>query len=91
MVNTLLNVKLSETESSKHIPVLDQPGAVLIIPQITLGDRVTGRRVQYHSNSGKEVGLELYSQVVCLCEKAVANISKCVEAGVAVAMAHTGR
>lgn len=67
MVNMLLNVKLSETESSKHISILDLPGAVLIIPQATLGSRVTGQRVQYHSNSGKEDGLELYSQVVCLC------------------------
>ncbi|XP_052041831.1 D-aminoacyl-tRNA deacylase 2 [Apodemus sylvaticus] len=85
MVNTLLNVKLSETDTGKHVSVLDLPGDVLIIPQATLGGRVKGRSMQYHSNSGKEEGLELYSQFVSLCEKAVANNSKCVEAGVAVA------
>ena len=41
--------------------------------------------MQYHSNSGKEEGSELYSQFVSLCEKAVANNTKSVEAGVAVA------
>ncbi|KAM5176955.1 D-aminoacyl-tRNA deacylase 2 isoform 1-T1 [Callospermophilus lateralis] len=56
MVNTLLNVKLSETENGKHVSVLDLPGDILIIPQATLGGRVKGRNMQYHSNCGKEEG-----------------------------------
>lgn len=84
-VNTLLNVKLSETENGKHVSILDLPGDVLIIPQATLGGRVKGKNMQYHANSGKEEGLELYSQFVSLCEKALAANSKCAEAGVAVA------
>lgn len=84
MVKTLLNVKLSETENGKHTSILDLPGNILIIPQATLGGRVKGRSMQYHSNSGKEEGLGLYSQFVTLCEKEVAANSKCVEAGVVV-------
>ncbi|KAM5176957.1 D-aminoacyl-tRNA deacylase 2 isoform 3-T3 [Callospermophilus lateralis] len=72
MVNTLLNVKLSETENGKHVSVLDLPGDILIIPQATLGGRVKGRNMQYHSNCGKEEGLELYSLFVSLCEKELA-------------------
>ncbi|XP_011850162.1 PREDICTED: probable D-tyrosyl-tRNA(Tyr) deacylase 2 [Mandrillus leucophaeus] len=83
-VNTLLNVKLSETENGKHVSILDLPGNILIIPQATLGGRLKGRNMQYHSNSGKEEGLELYSQFVTLCEKEVAANSKCAEAGVVV-------
>uniref|UniRef100_A0A2K6FDM4 D-aminoacyl-tRNA deacylase n=1 Tax=Propithecus coquereli TaxID=379532 RepID=A0A2K6FDM4_PROCO len=82
--NTLLNVKLSETENGKHISILDLPGDILIIPQATLGGRVKGKNMQYHSNSGKEEGLELYSQFVTLCEKELAANSKCAEAGVVV-------
>ncbi|XP_061288329.1 D-aminoacyl-tRNA deacylase 2-like [Bos javanicus] len=82
MVNTLLNVKLSETENGKHVSILDLPGNILIIPQATLGGRVKGRSMQYHCNSGKEEGLELYSQFVNLCKKELAANSKCAEAGV---------
>ncbi|XP_012323992.1 D-aminoacyl-tRNA deacylase 2 [Aotus nancymaae] len=84
MVNTLLNVKLSETENGKQVSILDLPGNILIIPQATLGGRLKGRNMQYHSNSGKEEGFELYSQFVTLCEKEVAANSKCAEAGVVV-------
>ncbi|XP_007516907.1 D-aminoacyl-tRNA deacylase 2 [Erinaceus europaeus] len=84
MVNTLLNVKLSETENGKHVSILDLPGDILIIPQATLGGKIKGRNMQYHSNSGKAEGLELYSQFVTLCEKEFAANSKCAEAGVVV-------
>ncbi|KAM6201989.1 D-aminoacyl-tRNA deacylase 2 [Rhynchocyon petersi] len=84
MVNTVLNVKLSETENGKHVSILDLPGDILIIPQATLGGKLKGRTMQYHTNSGKEEGLELYSQFVTLCEKELAANSKCSEAGVAV-------
>ncbi|XP_072478629.1 D-aminoacyl-tRNA deacylase 2 [Notamacropus eugenii] len=84
MVNTLLNVKLSEAENGKRVSILDLPGNILIIPQATLGGRVRGRSMQYHTNSGKEEGLVLYSQFVTLCEKELAANSKCAEAGMVV-------
>ncbi|XP_068962087.1 D-aminoacyl-tRNA deacylase 2 [Petaurus breviceps papuanus] len=84
MVNTLLNVKLSETENGKHVSILDLPGNILIIPQATLGGKMKGRSMQYHTNSGKEEGLVLYSQFVALCEKELAANSKCAEAGMVV-------
>ncbi|CAM4570341.1 D-aminoacyl-tRNA deacylase 2 isoform X1 [Lepidochelys kempii] len=84
MVNTLLNVKLSETESGKYVSLLDLPGNLLIIPQATLGGRLKGRNMQYHSNIEKEKGMELYSHFVTLCEKELAANTKCAEAGVVV-------
>ncbi|XP_054827964.1 D-aminoacyl-tRNA deacylase 2 [Eublepharis macularius] len=82
MVNTLLNVKLSETEDGKYVSVVDLPGSILIIPQATLGGKLKGRNMQYHSNIEKEIGMELYSQFVTLCEKELAANARCAEAGV---------
>ncbi|KYO37290.1 putative D-tyrosyl-tRNA(Tyr) deacylase 2 isoform A [Alligator mississippiensis] len=84
MVNTLLNVKLSETESGKYVSVLDLPGSLLIIPQATLGGKLKGRNMQYHNNTEKEKGMELYSQFVTQCGKELAANTKCAEAGVVV-------
>ncbi|XP_014797215.1 PREDICTED: probable D-tyrosyl-tRNA(Tyr) deacylase 2 isoform X1 [Calidris pugnax] len=84
IVNTLLNVKLSENESGEYVSILDLPGNVLIIPQATLGGKLKGRKMQYHANIDKEKGLDLYSQFVTLCEKELAANAKCVEAGVLV-------
>eukprot|EP00075_Anas_platyrhynchos_P024264 XP_027313517.1 D-aminoacyl-tRNA deacylase 2 isoform X2 [Anas platyrhynchos] len=84
IVNTLLNVKLSENESGEYVSLLDLPGNVLIIPQATLGGKLKGRKMQYHANIEKEKGLELYSQFVTLCEKELAANAKCMEAGVLV-------
>lgn len=56
MVNTLLNVKLSETENGKYISILDLPGNILI-PVSSV--RVKGRSDVARCNSGKEEGLEL--------------------------------
>ncbi|NXT02775.1 DTD2 deacylase, partial [Jacana jacana] len=82
--NTLLNVKLSENESGEYVSVLELPGDVLIIPQATLGGKPKGKKMQYHANIEKEKGLELYSQLVALCEEELAASAKCVEAGVRV-------
>ncbi|NXK58068.1 DTD2 deacylase, partial [Sylvietta virens] len=84
IVDTLLNVKLSENENGEFVSVLDLPGDVLIIPQATLGGKPKGRKMQYHANIEKEKGLELYSQFVTLCEKELAANAKCIEAGVLV-------
>ncbi|XP_039207829.1 D-aminoacyl-tRNA deacylase 2 isoform X2 [Crotalus tigris] len=82
MVNTILNVKLSECEDGKYVSVLDLPGNILVIPQGTLGGKLKGRRMQYHANIEKEIGLELYSQFVIQCEKQLAANVKCAEADV---------
>uniref|UniRef100_A0A2K5LSE5 D-aminoacyl-tRNA deacylase n=1 Tax=Cercocebus atys TaxID=9531 RepID=A0A2K5LSE5_CERAT len=68
MVNTLLNVKLSETENGKHVSILDLPATFLLSLKLPL-EKTKRRNMQYHSNSGKE-------------EKEVAANSKCAEAGV---------
>uniref|UniRef100_A0A8D0C3B6 D-aminoacyl-tRNA deacylase 2 n=1 Tax=Salvator merianae TaxID=96440 RepID=A0A8D0C3B6_SALMN len=82
MVKTLLNVKLSETESGKYVSVLDLPGSILIIPQATLGGKLKGRSMQYHYNIEKEIGMELYSQFVAQCERELTANTKCAEADV---------
>lgn len=68
-VSTLLNLRLSESDSGKMVSVLDLPGSLLIVPQATLGGKAKGRAMQYHNNIGKEDGLRLYCDFVLLCEK----------------------
>ena len=54
-------VKLSESDSSsKRLSIIDFPGDVLIIPQATLGGKLKGKAVQYHSNVDKDIGMNLY-------------------------------
>ncbi|KAL7873418.1 hypothetical protein AOLI_G00124890 [Acnodon oligacanthus] len=81
MVNTLLSMKLSETDSGKYTSVLDLPGNVLIIPQATLGGRAKGKRMQYHGNIDKDDGQKLYASFVSHCEKELSLATKCSEAG----------
>ncbi|XP_034531515.1 D-aminoacyl-tRNA deacylase 2-like [Notolabrus celidotus] len=69
MVSTLLNLRLSETDSGKLVSVLELPGSVLIVPQATLGGKAKGRAMQYHNNINKEDGLRLYDTFVSLCQK----------------------
>lgn len=69
IVSTLLNLRLSESDSGKMVSVLDLPGNLLIVPQATLGGKAKGRAMQYHNNISKEDGLQLYSNFVSLCEK----------------------
>lgn len=70
-MSTLLNLRLSESDSGKMVSVLDLPGHLLIVPQATLGGKAKGRAMQYHNNIGKEDGLRLYSDFVSLCEKEI--------------------
>ncbi|XP_068607827.1 D-aminoacyl-tRNA deacylase 2 [Brachionichthys hirsutus] len=69
MVSTLLNLRLSESDSGKMVSVLELPGSLLIVPQATLGGKCKGRAMQYHNNISKEDGLRLYGSFVALCEK----------------------
>ncbi|XP_053553903.1 D-aminoacyl-tRNA deacylase 2 [Bombina bombina] len=81
MVNCLLTVKLSETDSGKHVPITDLPGDVLIVPQATLGGKVKGRVTQYHSNASKELGMELYAEFIAQCQRELENHPKWAESG----------
>ncbi|KAM4664966.1 D-aminoacyl-tRNA deacylase 2 [Discoglossus pictus] len=81
MVNCLLNVKLSETDSAKRVSVMDLPGDILIVPQATLGGKVKGRAMQYHSNAEKELGMELYGELVAQCQQELKNHPKWAESG----------
>ncbi|CAF1054415.1 unnamed protein product [Brachionus calyciflorus] len=71
LVRSVLGAKLSEPDNdpSKHIPILDIPGDILIIPQATLGGKIKGKVFQYHYNVNKDLGFELYSKFIELCKK----------------------
>lgn len=73
MVSTLLNLRLCEADSGKYKSVLEVLGSVLIVPQATLGGKVKGRGMQYHSNIDKDEGQRLYLEFVCQCERELAS------------------
>ncbi|KAM9293833.1 D-aminoacyl-tRNA deacylase 2 [Gastrophryne carolinensis] len=81
MVNSLLCVKLSESDNGKHVSIVELPGDILIVPQATLGGRLKGRGMQYHSNADKELGMELYAQLITQCQQELQSHCKWVEAG----------
>ncbi|XP_053331360.1 D-aminoacyl-tRNA deacylase 2 [Spea bombifrons] len=81
MVTSLLNVKLSETDTGKYVSIKDLPGDVLVVPQATLGGKTKGRCMQYHSNAGKEQGMELYAQFIVQCQQELGAHPTWTEAG----------
>uniref|UniRef100_A0A8C5QP05 D-aminoacyl-tRNA deacylase n=1 Tax=Leptobrachium leishanense TaxID=445787 RepID=A0A8C5QP05_9ANUR len=81
IVNTLLNVKLSETNDGKHVSVKELPGDVLIVPQATLGGKMKGLCMQYHSNAGKDQAMQLYSQFTTLCQQELEANLKWADSG----------
>ncbi|XP_071488955.1 D-aminoacyl-tRNA deacylase 2-like [Diadema antillarum] len=81
MVKFALNIRLSESSSSKRVSVIDLPGDVLIVPQATLGGKAKGKMMQYHSNVAKETGGELYRMFVELCVSGLASNERTLEAG----------
>ncbi|XP_066529843.1 D-aminoacyl-tRNA deacylase 2-like [Hoplias malabaricus] len=83
MVNTLLNMKLCETDSG-YTSVLELPGSVLVVPQATLGGKPKGRGMQYHGNIGKEDGQKLYASFVSQCENELSLTVKGSEGAIAV-------
>ncbi|XP_075699963.1 D-aminoacyl-tRNA deacylase 2 [Rhinoderma darwinii] len=83
IVSSLLNVKLSESDSGKHVSITELPGDVLIVPQATLGGRSKGRCMQYHSNAGKEQGMELYGLLIAQCQKELESHPQWSESGAA--------
>lgn len=81
MVSSLLNIKLSESASGKHVSITELPGDVLIVPQATLGGKSKGRCMQYHANTGKEQGMELYTLFIAECQKELEARAQWSEAG----------
>ena len=66
-----MGAKLSYCEKlGKRISVLDLPGDVLIVPQATLGGKLKGKLVQYHSNIDKTQGEDLYENFTRACQEA---------------------
>lgn len=71
-MKSILNVRLSETTGRpRNVSVLELPGNVLIVPQATLGGKMKGRSVQYHSNISKDEGRVFYEKFITLCEETV--------------------
>jgi len=65
-------VRLSEsTDKTTNVSVLELPGDVLIVPQATLGGKMIGKSVQYHSNISKDEGRTFYEKFIALCQEAV--------------------
>ncbi|XP_064622824.1 D-aminoacyl-tRNA deacylase 2-like [Lineus longissimus] len=82
LVKSVLGVRLSsQSEVSKLVSVLDLPGSVLIVPQATLGGKMKGKQMQYHSNIDKTEGKELYTLFAEKCIEALQESEKCQESG----------
>lgn len=76
VVKSILNIKLSESvDKPGNVSVLDLPGDVLIVPQATLGGKMKGKSVQYHSNIAKDEGRIFYEHFIALCEDEVHSTS----------------
>ncbi|XP_002739237.1 D-aminoacyl-tRNA deacylase 2-like [Saccoglossus kowalevskii] len=80
MVKSIMNVKLSTDEDGATLSILDLPGSVLIVPQATLGGKMKGKVMQYHSNIGKTEGLEFYTEFVTEIEHTLHQSKKSKEA-----------
>nr|DBA14097.1 TPA: hypothetical protein GDO54_005112 [Pyxicephalus adspersus] len=81
IVNSVVNVKLSESDTGKRVSVIDLPGDVLIVPQATLGGKAKGRSMQYHANADKVLGMELFAQFISQCQQELESHPSWVEAG----------
>ncbi|XP_052275129.1 D-aminoacyl-tRNA deacylase 2-like [Dreissena polymorpha] len=58
IASSILNARLSETDTGRLVSILDLHGDILIIPQATLGGNLKCKGMQYHRNSDKEDGLK---------------------------------
>merc|ERR1719309_23090 len=68
---TVMKVKLCEVDNQpKRKSTLDTGTDLLIIPQATLGGKLKGNSLQYHSNCSPQQGEELYDQ---FCEQIQAD------------------
>lgn len=46
-------------------------GDILIVPQATLGGKLKGKSMQYHTNLSKTEGLEMYNKFISICKTVV--------------------
>eukprot|EP00055_Hartaetosiga_balthica_P003132 m.6631 g.6631 ORF g.6631 m.6631 type:complete len:185 (-) comp2624_c0_seq1:126-680(-) len=58
-VTKLLNMKYCEGGS-----ILSKKRDVLLVPQAPLGGKMKGRQLQYHDNINKDIGQELFQQLI---------------------------
>ena len=79
LAKMIISIRLSDS-GQKRVSILDLPGHVLIVPQATLGGKVKGKMMQYHSNIAKDEGLELYKELVSQCSRTLEANEKCKEA-----------
>ncbi|XP_003739805.1 D-aminoacyl-tRNA deacylase 2 [Galendromus occidentalis] len=70
-----LQLKLCETESGRHVSILELPADVLLIPQACLGGKKKGNSMQYHQLIDKTRGRELFDVMKSELEKLV-SLSK---------------
>jgi len=83
IVKSVLCAKLSEGEfGSKRVAILDLPGDILVVPQATLGGRLKGKSMQYHSNVEKSLGHSLYQNFVTRLEEEMRKRDECREKSV---------
>merc|ERR1712228_395817 len=83
MVKSVLSAKLSEGDfGSKRVAILELPGDVLVVPQATLGGRLKGKSMQYHSNVEKSLGHSLYQTFVSRLEEEMRKSEACREKSV---------
>lgn len=76
VVKSILNVRLSENMGRPtNVSILELPGDILIVPQATLGGKMKGKSIQYHSNISKDEGRIFYEKFVSLCEETVQSNS----------------
>ena len=78
LVKSVLGAKLSEGEfGTKRVSILDLPGDILVVPQATLGGRLKGKSMQYHSNIEKSLGRELYTTFITRLEEEMKKNQNC--------------
>ncbi|CAD5121249.1 DgyrCDS9781 [Dimorphilus gyrociliatus] len=73
LARSVLQAKLSENYESggKLQNILQINGDVLIIPQATLGGKLKGKSMQYHTNLSKTEGLDVYNKFIDICKKLI--------------------
>ncbi|XP_068202454.1 D-aminoacyl-tRNA deacylase 2 [Palaemon carinicauda] len=75
LVKHIIDIRLSENETSRRVSICDVQGDILIIPQATLGGKLKGKAMQYHNNVDKNVGEALYHKLCHGVRTAVEQVS----------------
>ncbi|KAG8560609.1 hypothetical protein GDO81_015047 [Engystomops pustulosus] len=80
MVSSLVNVKLSESDSGKHVSITELREMYLCSSGYTRG-KVKGPLHAVPSNAGKEQGMELYAHLTAQCQKELETHARWSESG----------